>query len=147
MDAVLQDILMHQHDFPFLAAPASIFPQPAQLLCHKARLERLSFVPLAVEHHEMHIAIVKGIIVAGKIPAVVFRHHEIMKIGLWQPHLPILVISFMIAHQGHKGNAVNHAIHAMKPGLPLRMVFAIVHDIAHIDKECRLRIALGGILR
>ena len=89
----------------------------------------------------MHIAIVEVVIIAGKIPAAVVRQGKVMEIGLGQAHLPVLVIGLMVAHQRGKGDAVNDTVHTMEPGLPLGVVFAIVHDVAHVDEKGRIGVA------
>lgn len=90
----------------------------------------------------MHIAIVKVIIIAGKILAAIIWQGKVMEISFRQAYLPVQVVGLMVAHNGGKGDAVYNSFHTVKLGLPLGMVFAIVHDVAHIDEKGCIRIEL-----
>ena len=63
-DAVLQDVFMNECNLPFGGAFLHVLLQPFDLLVQKSLLEVIRFIPLAVEHDEMDIAVIERIIIA-----------------------------------------------------------------------------------
>ena len=53
----------------------------------------------------------------------------------------------MISHDGRKGNLLDHEHDRRKPRIPLRMILAVIDEIAHVDEEARIGVALPCSLR
>ena len=53
----------------------------------------------------------------------------------------------MIAHDGRKRNLLDHGRDCREPCIPLCMIFAVIDEIAHVDEEACIPIALPCSLR
>ena len=53
----------------------------------------------------------------------------------------------MISHDGRKRNLLDHGRDRRKPRIPLRMILAVIDEIAHVDKKACIGVALPCSLR
>ena len=62
-------------------------------------------------------------------------------------HLPVRVVRFVIAQEGHCGDAGDHRADGIEPGIPLVMGLAVIDEVAHVDEELGILIVLPSRLR
>lgn len=97
---VLQGILVHENDFPFLPGLPQILPQPGQLFLLQVRLEFFQLAELCIHDRKVDLAHIETVELAAVLPLPSFRQgrkREEARIGLGHADLPVQGIRFVVA--------------------------------------------------
>ena len=145
-EAVLERVLVHEDDFPFLRRLGHVFLEPGHFVFVEAGLEVSQFLGLRVEDDEVDVTVVEGVELVLVFFPVDTRQGEEVQVGFGHADFPVLVIRFVVAQEGDDGDAGDHVADDVEPGVPLVMVLAVIDEVAHVDEELGVLVALPGRL-
>jgi hypothetical protein len=141
IEGVLQRILVHDDDFPFLVRLSSVVRKPGHFVGFQGRLELFHFRKLRVQADKVDVAVIEGIELVLVFLQAVIGQGEVMYVGFGEADLPVAVVRFVIARNGCNRNGTGHLFNGTEPGAPLIVVLAVIDEVAHVDVELGVLVA------
>ena len=140
--AILKRVLVHEDDFPFLLRLSHVFFEPGHFVFIEAGLEVGQFLGLRVEDDEVDVTIIEGVELVLVFFHINLRQGEEVQIGFGHADFPVLIIRFVVSQEWDDGDAGDHVVDDVEPGIPLVVVLAVIDEVAHVDEELGVLVAL-----